>query len=206
MLESLPAAEGTETGKEDPGESAEPDEPSGDSTDDDDAEPVPASSDGPAENWPKPEVPEEIYEPTEEGAEALIQYWFDARHYARITGDLEPLEYVSAEDCDVCDYGIAAIAEVYENNGWYVSEPEIILDSYVQLESETNATGIFGMQEPMFQTYWQEELYDEKTEDNFSGFGYSAVYVDDRWQVFDFSYLGEYDEEADEPIEDSEEL
>src|SRR5699024_1721314 len=58
-----------------------PEEPTDDSTDSEesdsppspgeeeasDAEPVPASSEGPAENWPEPDIPEEIYEPTEEG-------------------------------------------------------------------------------------------------------------------------------------------
>ncbi len=66
--------------------------------------PVPASSEGPAQNWPAPQIPEEIYEPTEEGAQAALEYWWETWDYARVSGDTEPLRKVSHETCGWCDH------------------------------------------------------------------------------------------------------
>lgn len=185
VLESLEPAEGTEAQNNDDDASVDEEEQ--------DPEPVPASSEGPAENWPEPEPPDEIYEPTEEGAEALIQYWFDARHYARITGDLEPLEYVSAEDCELCDEEIAVVEEIFENEGWFMGEPNEVLDSYARLESDTHATGVFGVREADFEAFWRGETY-STTDEESSGFQLSATYEQERWQLVDLFFLGEYDE------------
>ncbi|WP_258934970.1 DUF6318 family protein [Nesterenkonia pannonica] len=54
--------------------------------DEESGEPIPASADGPAQNWPEPEIPDGIYEETEEGAEALLHYWWEVLNHARITG------------------------------------------------------------------------------------------------------------------------
>src|SRR5690625_5138289 len=70
------AAESRHSSEEAAPEPSHEDEPETQAGQDDDEsdedEPIPASSEGPAQNWPEPEIPEEIYEPTEEGAEALI--------------------------------------------------------------------------------------------------------------------------------------
>ncbi|WP_341805156.1 DUF6318 family protein [Nesterenkonia salmonea] len=58
-------------------------------------EPIPASAAGPAQNWPEPEISEEIYEETEEGAEALLHYWWEVLNHARITGDTDLIEQFS---------------------------------------------------------------------------------------------------------------
>lgn len=160
-------------------------------------DPVPASSEGPAENWPEPEIPDEIYEPTEEGAEALIQYWFDARHHARITGEVEVLEYVSLADCQICVAEIDRVEEAYEM-GWYLEDAaNRVDDSFVRLESEDAASGLFILEELPFQLYWNGELHSEQTSTSLEGFGLDVRFVDGRWKVFHFSHLGPADEVGD---------
>lgn len=163
-------------------------------TDETEPTPVPASSDGPAENWPAPEPPDEIYEPTEEGAEALIQHWFDARHYARITGDTEPLEYVSLEECELCNAELEVLDEVYGNEGWYISEQDSVEENYLRLETSDTATGLLALSESNFETFWQNEPYDETPAESLSAFGFAFSHVDGRWQLHDLNYLGEYEE------------
>lgn len=158
-------------------------------------DPVPASSEGPAENWPEPEIPDEIYEPTEEGAEALIQYWFDARHHARITGDVEVLEYVSLEECELCAVQLDRLGDLYPR-GWFVeSEPSTVVEQYVREEAEGTVSGIFALEEAEFQSYWDGELHGDRSRDQLDVFGLDFRYADGRWQAFDFSHLGTTDEE-----------
>lgn len=160
-------------------------------------EPVPASSEGPAENWPEPEIPDEIYEPTEEGAEALIQYWFDARHHARITGDVEVLEYVSLGDCELCSVQLDRLEELYPR-GWFVeSEPSRVVEQYVREEAEGSVSGIFALEEADFQSYWEGELHSDRSRDQLEVFGLDFRYEDERWRAFDFTHLGTTDEHID---------
>lgn len=164
----------------------------GDELDEDETpEPVPASSEGPAENWPEPEIPDEIYEPTEEGAEALIQYWFDARHHARITGDVEVLEYVSLAECELCAAEIEAIAEVYPE-GWFFEEaPDEVHDAYTRLEADNLASGLFELRMNDFETFVDGTLYSETRDSPHAIFGLDFRYEEGRWQAHAFNPLGE---------------
>lgn len=154
-------------------------------------DPVPASSDGPAENWPEPEIPDEIYEPSEEGAEALIQYWFDARHHARITGDVEVLEYVSLDECELCAAELQAIVEVYPD-GWFLDDrPDEVRDSYVQLEEDDIASGLFELRMHDFETFVEGALYSETRDNPDAIFGLDFRYDEGKWRAHAFNPLGE---------------
>ncbi len=184
-----------------PGKSEAPETPGAGGVDSDDASPddpeptpIPASSDGPAQNWPPPDPPEEIYQPTEEGAEALLQYWFDARHYARITGDTEPLKEVSHEDCAMCAGHIDRITAAFPDAWWVEDEPDQIHDSYVRLESETSASGLFAHRSVPFEAYKKGELDSEYKGGTMSGFGVAFVFDSGYWQINDMSYLAEYED------------
>lgn len=156
-----------------------------------DAEPVPASSEGPAENWPEPEIPEEIYEPTEEGAEALIQYWFDARHHARITGDVDVLEHVSLPECELCNAEIGAITDLYPD-GWYLDgRPDEVVDVYTRAESDKITSGLFELRMHDFETYVSGDFYSSTEGNPDAIFGLDFRYEDGRWQAYDFNPLGE---------------
>lgn len=153
-------------------------------------DPVPASSEGPAENRPEPEIPDEIYEPTEEGAEALIQYWFDARHHARITGDVEPWSYISHEDCGVCSGMIEAVEEAHPD-GWYVEDSDEILESHLTLDSDVHASGLVLLRQTSFESYWEGDLHGQGPPESESPFGVKCQYAEGRWQARDFMQLGQ---------------
>lgn len=202
VVDSLPSIEEHDDVTHDERENAnssasdEKEHPTEDS--DDEPSPIPASSEGPAQNWPEPEPPEEIYEPTEEGAEALIQYWFDARHYARITGDTGPLEHFSLEDCDLCNSHLERLDEVFSNEGWYVSEPDSVEDFYLRMESETVVSGLVALAESDFESYWGGEFYSETIADTIEAFGFAFYFEEGRWQMAELNYLDEYDPSHDE--------
>ncbi|WP_191089837.1 DUF6318 family protein [Nesterenkonia ebinurensis] len=194
VLESVPAAEGDDDAVPDldPGE-MDPDADDNEDGEDGESEPVPASSEGPARNWPVPEPPDEVYEPTEEGAEALIQHWFDVRHYARITGDTEPLEQFSADGCVICEQQVERVTEMFANGGWHMGKPDVVGDCYVRLESDNKATGLLSLIESEFETYWDGEFYSETEEDIERAFGFAAIYEGGHWKWVESNYIGEYD-------------
>ncbi|WP_225973147.1 DUF6318 family protein [Nesterenkonia natronophila] len=148
-----------------------------------DPTPVPASSEGPAQDWPAPEPPEEIYAPTEEGAEALLQYWFDARHYARITGETAPLEEVSHEDCEMCRAELELVRDVFANDGWYVSDSDVVKDIHVRLESSKIASGLFILKESKFEYYWNQEKQGISRHNKVGAYQFKFRYVGDQWRV-----------------------
>ncbi len=183
-------AEATDAGEGSPA-------PSGGTQDDDAgseaegaAEPVPASSEGPAQNWPEPELPAEAAEQTEEGVEAALRYWFEALQYARNTGDVGPLVEASAEDCGFCAAEAELVEETYEN-GWFVQELDEVGEIYVRMEDEDIATSIFTLDTGFFELYWDGSLNDEGGGE--AGTGWSAAYTYEHgtWRVADLLYLGD---------------
>lgn len=176
----------------------EPVDPPDSSADDaDQAEPIPASSEGPAENWPEPEIPEEIYEPTEEGAEALIQYWFDARHHARFAGDVESWRFASHEECDVCQVMIKRIEETYPS-GWYVGDHDELVELHVGLDGDMGATGLLTLNQASFRSYWQGELYGETPPDVETTFSILLSFDDERWQASELTVLEGHADSSEE--------
>lgn len=179
-----------------PGDTAETEDVIGDDSADSESadsegEPVPASSEGPAQNWPAPEPPEEIYEDSEEGAEALIQYWFDVRHYARVTGDTEPLEDVSHEECEVCSVQIERVEEIYPG-GWFVEEEPF---SVADLEVVGNEAGEilvdFLLTEHRFELYEEGELLEESPDVAPARFDAYLVFDGGSWELTEFGYAAE---------------
>ncbi|GAA1820020.1 DUF6318 family protein [Nesterenkonia flava] len=183
-------------GSEETSPAEAPDDSESADTPESDPTPVPASSEGPAQNWPAPEPPEEIYEPTEEGAEAALRHYWKVHDYARNTGDVELLESLGTEDCMVCEAFETDLVEAYEN-GWFVQEDSEIVGVYVRLEEDDIASGLFRIVEGAFEGYWADELVVEKGATPESS--WSAVLVfDDGWRISELHYLGVYDPEDEE--------
>lgn len=163
-----------------------------------DQEPIPASSEGPAENWPEPEFPAEASEKTEEGVEAALQYWFETRQYARNTGDVGPLEEVSDENCAFCNDQIEQVEDAYEQ-GWYVQELDEIDDIFVRVEDEYVATAIFLLTQGSYEAYVDGELVGESEAQEEKGWSVALVYEEERWTIADLVYVGpENDLEGEE--------
>lgn len=96
---------------------------------------VPASADGPAQNVPEPSLPAVATENSEEGAEATLQYFWEAVDYARLTGETDPLALVSHESCEFCDDYIEGWQDRYRDGDWAVIHEPIEIDI---LESNTH--------------------------------------------------------------------
>lgn len=58
-----------------------------------------------------PEPPPELQEPTEEGAIALAEYWFDGLNYSLANNDVELLEGWTAGSCPQCNAWFIIIGE-----------------------------------------------------------------------------------------------
>lgn len=96
---------------------------------------VPASADGPAQNVPKPEMPAAMKEETEEGAEAAVEYFWDALHYAEQTGDTELLDETYSEYCEFCSVSSRTMKDVYDTGKW-ISGEEVEITSILPARSE----------------------------------------------------------------------
>ncbi|WBL20200.1 DUF6318 family protein [Citricoccus sp. NR2] len=97
---------------------------------------VPASADGPAQNVPVPEFPDAAREQTTEGAEATLEYWWEALEYLYLTGDPEPFQSVSDEGCVFCQNFIDVVPEPYTDDGWYVLENNYEIDVHQRRSSD----------------------------------------------------------------------
>ena len=92
---------------------------------------VPASADGPAQNVPKPQMPEAMKEETEEGAKAAVAYWWDTLYYLQQTGDAEPMLEVSSEDCNYCQRYAKGLENVYAEGHWHSGSKPSVTSSLV---------------------------------------------------------------------------
>lgn len=101
----------------------------------DDGAYVPASEKGPARNVPKPVMPDAVKEDTPEGAEAAVEYWWDAVYYLQQTNDPEPLKAVSTQDCDLCDALINDVNTLHSKGSWQVGGRATV-DSILSQELE----------------------------------------------------------------------
>lgn len=169
---------------------SEPEQSSGDGDETEEPEssptPVPASSDGPAQNWPEPEVPDEIYEETEEGALAALRYWFEADLYMELTGDSVPFESASDSGCEICDARIGQFQHLYDvEEGWHVTEGASVVDPVVSTVSQENEVSIiFTIREGELSEFDRDgQLRVEGTENALSGLEALLRFQNDRWQV-----------------------
>lgn len=195
-------AEATDAGEGSPA-------PSGGTQDDDAgseaegaAEPVPASSEGPAQNWPEPELPAEAAEQTEEGVEAALRYWFETRQYARNTGDTAPLEAASYSECGFCSQQIGLVEETYEA-GWLVQELDEVTENFVRFEDEGMATAIFLLDAGAYELYWEGDLHEEAEGEVGTGWSAAFAFENGSWVVADlrhFASANEVEEELEESM------
>lgn len=112
-----------------PGVSSEPSpgsssEPEGTATS---AEYVPASLEGPAQNVPKPVMPELAEEESREGAQAFLDYWSDAMWYAYQTGDTSYAREIISPHCAVCMDQLSLIEEIYKEGLWAIGGRESVV-------------------------------------------------------------------------------
>ncbi|MFI7493475.1 DUF6318 family protein [Kocuria sp. M4R2S49] len=81
---------------------------------------VPASLDGPAQNVPKPVMPDLAREESRAGAQAFLDYWSDAKWYAYETGDASLVRDVTSRHCEACEEEFEDIEDIYAEGLWTV--------------------------------------------------------------------------------------
>lgn len=187
-----------QAGSEDPSASASEiddsfsgeESPSGGESSDGDGsgEPVPASSEGPAQNWPKPEEPDDITKKSEEGAEATLEYWWDLHAYGRNTGDLAPLAELSTSDCEFCTNRVDASLGVYDQGDWWSQEPYEIEDFGLAKQDDGVYEGGFVLNEGDFVVYHPDDDPDPVDGKEGHTWGAQLVYLDGAWRVADLSH------------------
>ncbi|GAB3186506.1 hypothetical protein GCM10027061_00500 [Nesterenkonia suensis] len=145
--------------------------------------PQPASSDGPGENLPVPEAPEEAYEDDLDGAEAALRHWFDLYEFARETGELDEIESFTHDECWPCEAHFDEVEDTYAGDGWYIQDSyELELVQLTELDSGA-VGGPFILHEGDFEVYWDGE-YEQSTEGaRDSLWTARLVYEGDLWQV-----------------------
>ncbi|MFI7481347.1 DUF6318 family protein [Kocuria sp. M1R5S2] len=79
---------------------------------------VPASLDGPAQNVPKPVLPELAKEESRDGAQAFLDYWSDAMWYAYQTGDTSHAREIISPACEVCIQELGEVEQAYKAGQW----------------------------------------------------------------------------------------
>lgn len=157
----------------------------------------PATSEGPAKNVPVPEMPEAMKEPTEEGLEAALEYWWDTANYLQLTGDPDPFEGMSAEDCIICRGFIDNWGEIYSSGGWSTGAEAEILDSFFSVEDDgESATMIFQTVEGPSSLYEQDgtEVGPEDADNSYrTDWSGSATFDSERghWVIDEIASEGE---------------
>lgn len=96
---------------------------------------VPASAEGPAQNVPKPVMPEVMKEETQEGAEAAVKYFWETVYYAEQTGDTAPIDSLSSEYCEFCELSASNLSSIYRNGGWYTGTKAKVSSSILRPSS-----------------------------------------------------------------------
>lgn len=75
--------------------------------------PTTAATQAPVE----PALPEAATKPTEAGARAFIEYYWELINYAQVTGDVKALKRVSGATCAGCRRAIEAVNGLYRGGG-----------------------------------------------------------------------------------------
>ncbi|WP_313815641.1 DUF6318 family protein [Citricoccus sp.] len=95
----------------------------------------PATETSPAKNVPVPELPEAAREPTQEGLEATVEYWWETEYYLKATGEVDPMEEVSTADCKLCQSLSNRWSEAYELGGWAENEPAEVQVQFTKIDN-----------------------------------------------------------------------
>lgn len=147
---------------------------------------VAASAEGPAQNVPKPVLPDAVKDNSADGARATAEYFWQAVDYGRLTGETEHIEQVTHYVCESCNQLIYKWEQIYKDGAWATldSETSIQIGEVQQNfdnENDEEWTAVFfKMDEPASQFYqdgvlnegasteggesagwWVEMVYDE---------------------------------------------
>lgn len=167
-----------------PASSREPTEVAGEDDSDGDADaPVAASSEGPAQNWPKPPLPDEAREQSKAGAEAALTHWWEMVEYAKLTLKPDAIASHSTDDCLGCAKQAASVAAAVDEDVWY-TDVDIEVDR-VALTQKANDryTGGVIVDSGAFEVFTEEGHYQTTPASNDQPWATEVIYQNGRWKV-----------------------
>ncbi|GGO48279.1 hypothetical protein GCM10010977_27500 [Citricoccus zhacaiensis] len=101
-----------------------------------------------------PEMPDAAKEPTQEGLEAAIKYWWEAGDFLRATGDSTHIDEVSTSNCDLCQSQRNRWTEIYELRGWAETGPTEVEVQFTNIDNGgLGGTGAIVVSESPSQIY-----------------------------------------------------
>lgn len=113
-------------------------------------EPVSASTEGPAENWPTPKPDRTAAQEDLEGAKAALEYSFELLQYDDLTGDSAPYLEMSAETCDTCVENTKRAEVIYGAGGWFLGVDYRLMSADLALPEPGKAQGPFKVETAPF--------------------------------------------------------
>ncbi|XKH56179.1 DUF6318 family protein [Citricoccus nitrophenolicus] len=114
----------------------------------------PATETSPATNVPIPEMPEAAKEPTQEGLESAVEYWWTAGDFLRATGESTYIDEVSTSDCGLCQSQRDRWAEIYDLGGWAETGPTEVGVQFTNIDNGgLGGTGAIVVSESPSQIY-----------------------------------------------------
>lgn len=149
--------------------------------------PVPASSEGPAENWPTPEPDNTVSQKDIEGAEAALEHSFELLQYDDLTGDSGPYLEMSAESCDTCVENTKRAEVIYEAGGWFLGVEYRMASADLALPTPGRAQGSFTVDTAPFSivdSSGEKHDYESRTVRGVV----SLSYADNEWTIDSLSY------------------
>ena len=161
---------------------------------------IPASAEAPAQNVPKPVVPEKMNEATIEGMYQFLCYWVASFNYMFMTGDFEPLKKADPEGRYANDHANAVL--IYSSGkGWVYDTDapvtiQLLTDAHKKVEGGPNRYDWLGriIYDPNAKAHVEGHdpvpLVDGSTKSEATNFPFD--YKDGAWFLLS-------DEEADSP-------
>ncbi|WP_249777209.1 DUF6318 family protein [Arthrobacter sp. C9C5] len=126
----------------------------------------PADAKGRAQNVPVPVLPEAAKAKTKEGLEAFARYWYSTLTYAYETGNVGPLESVSAPTCASCAK-VKKVVQGWHSDGRWLAGGKMVVEesqsTFVPIGVSQYQVVIQVHQEPL-SYYRADKSLDETTQ------------------------------------------
>lgn len=152
----------------------------------------PATAQGPAQNVPVPVLPEKAKEFSKAGLIAFAEHWYETLSYAYETGDVAPMQLISAPDCPSCERVKASVDSRYGDGGWLVGGLMIVHDSRSTFNEMADGTyqAVLNIQQEKVVSYNTDGSVDSKSDPSIVRPNIViAKYADGQWTALRAEHL-----------------
>lgn len=134
-----------------------------------------------------PPMPAAAKEPTAEGAEAFVRYYFDLFNFGVMTSTDGHLEPLAAKDCVLCT-GLNESLTTLKEDGNHVEEPAVIIDTVDMRVDDKTAKGSIGYTQTVPpQLDDSGDIVVPRGDTNSGTFQFTLTYRDNSWFLQELS-------------------